>query len=450
MRSPRIPLTLLAAGGLAVAGASAPGATAAGWSAAPSVDASTVRLGAAAVADDGTATIVTNAESGIVVRTRAGSGGAWKVHRIPGRSTPQFGGDLAVGPGGAVLVIRPAAVSGVDADGNTATAKTVEVDVRATADGPWKHLSIPAPQFYSEGVAAAFDPTGGWQLAYERLPGKLGGDPVHVVTQHLDAAGNPDAPEQDLGRGNVGPLTDRTLQVDATGRAVLATAEDTPDQRSNVHVRPHGGTFGPPLPFGPAKTFFRDFGVRTSSAGRTVVAGDTGDGTGAVASGLAGADPGTAVTAVDGNFVGVFDGAPVGTDLAASVWTTDREDDCGASGRACKGRGGGLVSRVLAPSGLRPAARLARAGVQAPAITPLSGGRALVAWEQLGATGSRSTWHARIVGPTGRISPLSAPARAGSQGGASGVVRSAGRWALTAWPSGSGKQQRIRVAIRRF
>lgn len=102
-----------------------------------------------------------------------------------------------------------------------------------------------------------------------------------------------------------------------------------------------------------------------------------------------------------GPFAAAPDAAPIGDDLAATIWTTDRQDDCGASGRECDGRGGALLSRVVGPAGLRATIRVASGGTISPTLQPLSGGKVLLAWEQLGSRGATSTWRARLIGATG-------------------------------------------------
>lgn len=439
----------LLASGVLLAGLSAgvaPAAAASGWSATPALPAAAAKPQVAALADDGSAAIVSQSVKGLVVRTGSSAGGKWRVRSlariaVQGSTLPP---SVAAAPGGAVLVVRSDPKAGV-----------LHLDTRTSADAAWRSSTFPATGY---GRVAA-DPTGGWVLVTADGAGTTG----RTVATHLAADGTPDAPVEDLGPATGVPdydgeddgTSERALHVDASGRAVLMTA-GTPgatsaeDPSAVLRIRPHGGVFGAPQPYGQRAVTLGGSGIRISPDGRIALAADAPSGSG-LSAGAAGVLPPALTPIGFGGETTSVDAVPVGADRSAAVWSDDQGDDCGEKGERRCGAGGGVFARTFWATGMSRFVRLSSGRSYSPVISPLNDGRALIAWEQ--ATGGRrnlATWHARLVGQTGRITSISAPRGKGS-GYDNGITHSVvtnGRWAMVTWSAGPGKP--VRVTFRKF
>jgi hypothetical protein len=437
-------LTVVALAAAALLGLTAPAFAAGSWStprgftAGPST--SDVVVPRAAIARDGTSAVAFTTHAGALMLATGTASGRFGTPRLIDRRGASDPSDAAA-PGGAFLLAWE------DDDGLHAAVRTKagrRIVRRRYAGGPISDIN---------GVQVAADPLGGWVIAERVFPYGARKDRLYGVRAlSLDPAGRALGPIQDLGAGDFGidARPTQALAVDGAGRAVLAFTREAPPTATSfaepvvVATRPHGGTFGVPVPVSAVPA--ADPRVAVDEGGRAAVAF-----TQVASRGDAGAFGAPAVVAVapDGSL-----GAPAGPALefpkrafgptvaltpggAALVFSLKAKSEAFATEAPVRAAAIGADGTVGALQ------TLTSARAKEPVAMALSRGRVLVVWSGrrgLGAALATNGRFRRTAEPKG---PPPAPYHFNLT---NRDLRTAGRYAIFTWAVGG----RVRVAVRAF
>jgi len=416
-------------------GAAAPGAT--GWSAPQSWPVSENAIGRSAVAEDGSAALVTVSDQRTELRVTDTPGGRFGA---PISLKPSSSLAIAAAPGGgvAVLAIRPGGLYST---------------VRSAAGEPWQTHKVAAEGNNPDvnNVTVAHDPLGGWVLAEARFSDGW----TYLQTLSLTENGVPVGTPQSLGGGEFGSTARPTvaLAVDAGGRAIFApnAGGGRRSAGTSIFLRKHGEQFTRVALLGGGQT---DARVAVGDGGRAAVVVTDPSICGEVGcrgvSKLYRVDAAGVVSApqtVQRQNLKKTSGPAVaflGGDDTIVSWTQRTAGD----GFSVTGTVG--IAAVNQSSVGEPGTLDGNDGASEPVVMSLSGGRALAVW-----AGGNNQIRGALINPAGEAKPTVMPAGPGPDpnhfNATNRDVHTAGSWAIVAWNTADfdspGRQM---VSLRRF